>query len=163
MDKKYDSMVFDRRIGGAGAMKRVLGIGHPVVDFAISEALELDVRVAEVAGLSSPLLVVSFEDQVTGTNSPSHRLILGVREVEGERQVLRDWELLKTLNERRSHSKSREAGSILRAAADLTAWIKEHLRQVDAVEVGRSAGMRHPASWPEMLLLPPKPSDERRE
>lgn len=135
-------------------MKRVLGVGHPVVDTAISEALDLEVRVAEVVGLTGPVLVVSVEDQVTGTGAPAHRLIVGVRENDGERQVLRDWELLGTLNERGRRVRGGEAVPTTWTMPYLASLVDDWVREVDASEVGRATGMRRPVSWPEMLLLP---------
>lgn len=120
---------------------------------AISEALDLDVRVAEVVGLASSVLVVSVEDQVTGTGAPAHRMILAVRENDGERRVLRDWELLKALNQPGSRSRAADPAP---AAADpaLASLVDDWVDGMDALEVGRAAGMQRPASWPEMLLLP---------
>lgn len=157
--EKYDSLVFDRRLRGPDVMKRVLGVGHPVVDTAVSEALDLDVRVAEVVGLTGPLLVVSVEDQVTGTGSPAHRLILGVRENNGERQVLRDWELLRTLNERGSRVTGGELSPVAWTAPSLSSLVDGWVREVDAAGAGRAAGMQLPVSWPEMLLLPSRIPD----
>ncbi len=49
-------------------------------------------------GLSTPLLIVTVEDEVTGTGALVHRLTFGVTEKDGKVEVLRDWELLKMLN-----------------------------------------------------------------
>ncbi len=157
--EKYDSLVFDRRMRGADVMKRVLGVGHPVVDTAISEALDLEVRVAEVVGLASPVLVVSIEDQVTGTGAPTHRLILGVQKQNGERVVLRDWELLRMLDEHGSRGKGRDVVTSAKATRKHMPLVDEWWQRFDAQHFGRAAGMRRPVAWPEMLLLPPSTAD----
>ena len=157
---KYDSLVFDRRMRGADVMRRVLGVGHPVVDTALSEALDLEVRIAEVAALKDPLLVISVEDQVTGTGAQAHRLIFGVREQNGAWRVLRDWELLRTVNERGSRGKVGDMASAADAIREHAPLVDDWWKRFDALHLGRAAGMRRPVAWPEMLLLPPS-ADER--
>ena len=157
---KYDSLVFDRRMRGADVMRRVLGVGHPVVDTALSEALDLEVRIAEVATLKDPLLVISVEDQVTGTGAQAHRLIFGVREQNGAWRVLRDWELLRTVNERGSRGKVGDMANAADAIRDHAPLVDDWWKRFDALHLGRAAGMRRPVAWPEMLLLPP-PAGER--
>ena len=155
--EKYDSLVFDRGIRGADVMQRVLGVGHPVVDTALGEALDLDVRIAGVFGLEGPVLVVSVEDQVTGTGAQANRLVLGVRKNGGERELLRDWELLKMLNER--GGRGRGADSMLpEMDPTLVRLMDDWVSGVDAVAVGGAAGMQRPVAWPEMLLLPSRAS-----
>ena len=51
-----------------------------------------------IDGLAAPLLILTVEDQITGTGALVHRLIFGVTEKEGKAEVLRDWELLQVLN-----------------------------------------------------------------
>ena len=150
---RYDSLVFDRGTRGGGALARVLGVGHPVLDTALREALDLDVRVARVTGLASAVLVVSVEDQVTGLGAQAPRLVLGVRDSGGKRKVLRDWELLRLFNECGSHRSVETAGT-LAPGPTLTSWVDDGLRTINVSEIGGIVGMRQPGVWPEMLLLP---------
>ena len=151
--EKYDSLVFDRRLRGADVMKRVLGVGHPVVDTAMSEALDLDVHVAGIVGLASLVLVVSVEDQVTGTGAQANRLIVGLRETRCEREVLPDWQLLKLLNEPGGRGLGTESAP-LEAPSDLGSYLDDWMDGVDVVRLGQAAGMQRPVAWPEMLSLP---------
>ena len=89
---RYDGLVFDRGLRGEGAASRVLGVGHTLFDIALDEARNLPVRAATLEGIGAPILVVSVEDEVTGTGSLVHRLIFGVTEVDGHPAPLRDWE-----------------------------------------------------------------------
>jgi len=57
---------------------RVLGVGHLLFDIALEEARNLPSRFARVDGLSTPLLIVTVEDEVTGTGALVHRLTFGV-------------------------------------------------------------------------------------
>lgn len=95
---RYDGLVFDRSVSGQNAAARVMGIGHALIDVALAEALAIEAPVARVPGLSSPLLVVGIEDQVTGQRRPLARLLFGASVEDGEVRVLRDWELLRSLN-----------------------------------------------------------------
>ena len=152
--ERYDSLVFDRRTRGPDAMARTLGVGHPVVDTALAEALGLDVRTAQVRGLGDPLLVISVEDQVTGTGAQSQRLVFGVREEDGEFVVRRDWELLKMLNERGARRAADMPATPVEVVQQYAGLVDEWSNRFDALHFGNAAGMRRPVAWPEMLLLP---------
>jgi superfamily II DNA or RNA helicase len=94
---RYDGLVFDRSVSGQNAAARVLGVGHALVDVALSEAMTIEAPAARVQGLSSPLLVVGIEDQVTGQRRAVSRLLFGASVEDGKVRVLRDWELLRRL------------------------------------------------------------------
>ena len=95
---RYERLVFDRTVRGMGAAAKVLGVGHTVFDIALQEACSLRECVATGRGLQSPILVLSAEDEITGSGAVSQRLVFGVTEVGDEATVLRDWELLQKLN-----------------------------------------------------------------
>ena len=95
---KYEGLVFDRNLRGKNAASRVLGVGHVLFDIALQEARTRSANLAHVNGLQSPLLIVSVEDEVTGTGTLVHRLVFGIRENQGKVEVLRDWELLQFIN-----------------------------------------------------------------
>jgi hypothetical protein len=54
---RYDSLVFDRSLPVNEAMLRLLGVGHPMIDRALSECRESEVLFARVKGLVGPLLI----------------------------------------------------------------------------------------------------------
>ena len=147
---KYEGLVFDRDLRGINAASRVLGVGHTLFDIALDEARGLPVRVAYVKGITSSILVVSVEDEVTGTGSLVHQLVFGISEAEGEILVMRDWELLKELN----------ALAIRRSLKDVSPTIdgeSEVTRMKRAFDADLSAfapTLHRPVSWPELLLLP---------
>jgi len=150
---KYDSLVFDRGLRGAQATSRVLGIGHTLFDIALEEARTLPINVAEIDGLSAPLLIVSVEDEVTGTGALVHQMIFGVTEREGVTEILRDGELLQLLNSLGGKVGTTSAERI--GAPNKSAVIAERLKLfVDPLLPTQVPAMRRPVSWPEMLLLP---------
>ena len=150
---RYDGLVFDRGLLGDGAASRVLGVGHTLFDIALAEARDLAVRATVVEGISASILVVSVEDEVTGTGSLVHRLIFGVTEVEGLPAPLRDWELLLLLNRLKLKSIGVESAHDLTAPA-LTATVDRLTTAFAAVLSSHAPAFRRPISWPEMLLVP---------
>ena len=138
---------------GEGAASRVLGVGHTLFDIALDEARHLSVSAAAVEGIRSPILIVSVEDEVTGTGSLVHRLIFGVTEVKGGLAPLRDWELLLVLNGLKFRSSGVEPAYDM-TAPPLTATVDRLTTAFAAVLPKHAPGFRRPISWPEMLLVP---------
>lgn len=101
-------------------------------------------------GLAAPLLVVTVEDEVTGTGALVHRLIFGVTEKQGKAEVLRDWELLQVLNI--NLSKSSPDTATTDAEAGLT--VQRLKNAFDANLSSYAPMLRRPNSWPEMLFIP---------
>lgn len=150
---KYDGLVFDRNLRGTNAASRVLGVGHILFDIALEEARSLPASVARADGLTDPLLIVTVEDEVTGTGSLVHRLIFGVTEKDGKFAVLRDWELLQVLNTIVPRSSPESF-----AAAGEGEPAVERLKKVFDADLSSHAPTLHrPVSWPEILILPGAP------
>ena len=156
---RYEALTFDRRGQGRVAMSRVLGVGHPLMDTALEEARELEVRVAEVRGLAEPLLLLTVEDELTGTGAQVRRLVAGVREERGEVVVLPDWRVLKILEGAGRSTAPPETAWPEPSRRRYAALVDDWWRRADAVRVGRAAGMQRPVAWPEMLLTPPIPEN----
>jgi len=95
--RQYSGMVFDR--SGQDAQK-VLGIGHRLIDHAISQARELTGSVATVPAtiLTCPLYVFRVTDRVTSQGSVVRAVIVAVESKAEGRILLRDWELVERLN-----------------------------------------------------------------
>jgi hypothetical protein len=73
----YEGLVFNRSLRGTNAASRVLGVGHILFDIALTEGRGLPASLACVGGLTAPMLIVTVEDEVTGTGTLVHRLIFG--------------------------------------------------------------------------------------
>jgi len=109
-------------------------------------------RFSCVDGLSDPLLIVTVEDEVTGTGTLIHTLIFGVTEKETKIEILRDWELLQALTALTPKSSLDE--KTVREDAEL---VLKRLKQAFDGELSAHAPtLRRPVSWPEMLFLPSK-------
>ena len=150
---KYDGLVFDRGLRGRNAASRVLGIGHTLFDIAVDEARNLSARFAGLEGIPAPILVLSVEDEVTGTGSLVNRLIFGVADVDGRPTPMRDWELLRLLNDMPIKGATTAPSRSMTTA--------ECVAVVDRLKSGFESGLsdlapslRRPVCWPEMLFLP---------
>ena len=154
---RYEALTFDRRGQGRAAMSRVLGVGHPLLDTALEEARDLEVRVAEVRGLAEPLLLLAVEDELTGTGARARRLVVGVRARHGEVVVVPDWRVVRILDGVGKAAAPPEPAWPEPSRRRYAALVDEWWRQADAVRLGRAAGMQRPVAWPEMLLTPPIP------
>ncbi len=80
-------------------MKHLLGVGHPLIDRALSESAIGQVYLARLDGLGNPMLVAQSEDELTGTGATIHRVVFGVEIFpDGKLVTLRDWEVLLNMN-----------------------------------------------------------------
>ncbi|WP_270934138.1 DEAD/DEAH box helicase [Falsiroseomonas oryzae] len=97
--RSYASLSLDRDLAGRDAAMRVLGVGHALINVAIDEALEFETPLAEVPGLPRPLLILGVEERLTGMARPLARLIFALEDGDEGPVLLRDWQLLKILND----------------------------------------------------------------
>lgn len=99
----YEGMTFDRNLRGKDDVKRILGIGHKVLDQAVEQAIKQPVFVGNVhpTALAVPIIVARVTDRVTGKSSPVKSVVVGVvQSDQGDRWTfLRDWEIVQRLNE----------------------------------------------------------------
>ena len=150
---KYEGLTFDRSLKGPSATARVLGVGHRLFDLALADAVAAPVTAAVVAGLDAPLLIVSVEDEVTGTGASVQRITLGISAQTGGASILRDWELLQKLNSlplRTSVATEAAAGKDNTEIEPLMAALSARLAAL-------VPSMYRPTAWPEVLLVPGNP------
>ena len=81
------------------SLTRLVGVGHPLLDRAISHSMDQPVFLSRARGISAPLLVAQVEDEITGTGATVHRIVVGIHGTGDKAVALRDWELLMRLNE----------------------------------------------------------------
>lgn len=97
--RRYDRMLFCRDLQGKDAQSRILGVGHPLIDNALQQAREFDAKVAVVSGLEAILVICLVFERITTGKGQLKRLLLGVEHPrEGESRVVRDVDVLSTLN-----------------------------------------------------------------
>jgi ERCC4-related helicase len=114
---EYKGMQFDRNDRSSEAAKRLLGVGHKIVNQALEQACSREAVVASMPSedLAQPTIVFRVRDKVTGSEKPKPRLVVGLQPQGGsEFTLLQDWELLLWLNQlpvRRSNMKEASASS----------------------------------------------------
>jgi hypothetical protein len=95
----YERMTFDRRAAGRDA-QRVLGVGHKVIDLAVTQARAFPGRLGFLPSsqLPVPLFVFRLSDRATGTSATVRASVVAIDDRPEGPVVLRDWELLRRLN-----------------------------------------------------------------
>jgi ERCC4-related helicase len=114
--KSYDNLVFDRK---APSQADLMGIGHPLLEKALHQAERLAGTVCAVDGLDDPLMVVDVSSRVTDVATQSRRAIVGITGAVGSFRLLRDWEVLRSLNRCSLKSESQDGAFDTEA---LTSW-----------------------------------------
>lgn len=98
----YDRLIFSRDDRSKDAAQRVLGVGHKAIDQAILQAKTSEANVATLPDgvLKSPLLVFRISDRLTTEGGTVRSVIVGVDwRSPTDHDILRDWEVLRRLNE----------------------------------------------------------------
>jgi hypothetical protein len=99
---RYENLVFDRKLKGRDAAQRVLGAGHRVFDAALRDAIATEAQVACLPGVEQPLCLFEVWDRITGPGSPGTHVVVGVVTDEvGSMKFLRDWEVIRQINDLR--------------------------------------------------------------
>ncbi len=95
----YERMTFDRRAAGQEA-RRVLGVGHKVIDLAVAQARAYQGRLGILPAtvLPVPLFVFRLTDRATSTSATLRGMVVAVEDRPDGPVLLRDWELLRRLN-----------------------------------------------------------------
>jgi hypothetical protein len=98
---RYKNMTFDRKDRNQDAAKRLLGVGHKVLGKALEQSRNRSAAITAMpaSALSMPIVVFRIIDRVTeGSFKPD--AIVGLRKNKTDHlEIIRDWELLKVLNE----------------------------------------------------------------
>lgn len=158
---EYLDMTFDRTDRSADALSRLLGVGHKAIDRALRQSLD---RSATVASLpadthAAPLVVFRVRDRVTGDVASTRSVIIVAEQMSegGGFLILRDWELLRRINDLpfrkvamgRSSRRPAEPSVLLSAVASARAHVDVSLSDIDH-------GFRYPSVEPLAVLWPSK-------
>lgn len=94
--RAYEGLVFNRSApSGAGDL---MGVGHPLMEKALQQASRLRGALCVAEGLDAPLRVIAVSNRVTDKGLTSGRLIFGITGRPGRMSLLKDWEVLRALN-----------------------------------------------------------------
>lgn len=133
----YSKLYFDRThktVGGS-----VCGVGHPVFDQAIEQALGFEAPLAQVRGLRAPLGLFVIFDRVTDTGGHVRETLVGVSGLADGFGLLKDWEVLLTLKKSGDKSSSSETYDAAMSNTELADWLVSAreflLRQLGSLEL----------------------------
>jgi superfamily II DNA or RNA helicase len=112
--RQYSGMIFDRT---GRDLQKILGVGHRLVDQAISQARELTVSAAALpaAIVPFPIYVFRITDRVTSQRGAVRATAVAVEHRSDGFVLLRDWEIIRRLNqvlEQRDPRRYRVQGSV---------------------------------------------------
>lgn len=94
---EYDALSFDRATPGVDA-DRLLGVGHRLMDRALSDALSIESVVCALSNIQSPVFVCRVFDRVTTGQGLQQSIVCGIEICEDGIRWISDWELLRQLN-----------------------------------------------------------------
>lgn len=94
--RNYENLFFDRN---APVDADLVGVGHPLLEKAIHQAERLNGTVCQVKNLETPVLVLRLSSKLTDVSIQSQKTIVAISGKAEELKLLREWELLKLLNE----------------------------------------------------------------
>ena len=95
--RNYSGLLFDRSLPlSAGDL---MGVGHPLMEKALQQASRLRGVLCLLEGLAEPLQVIAVSNRVTDKQGGARRLIFGITGQSGQLSLLKDWEVLRILNQ----------------------------------------------------------------
>ena len=117
----YSKLYFDRTHKADGGS--VCGVGHPVFDRAIEQALEFEAPTAHIRGLPAPLALFIIFDRVTDTGGHVRETLVGVKWSAGGFSLLKDWEVLLALAKAGDKNSGLESHQADMSDSDLADWL----------------------------------------
>jgi ERCC4-related helicase len=95
--RKYSNLVFDR--SAKGQEVDVLGIGHPIMENALSEAEKFTACFAVARGIIGPILIFQIRDQLTGKKTNSSNVTIAIKFTPNNEQLIFEEVLIKLLSD----------------------------------------------------------------
>jgi len=158
----YSAMTFDRRSARTREeFKRVLGVGHRLLDHALRQAESLRAAGTTLPEQLLPQPIVAFRltDRLTGSSSAVASVLVAVeipRATDAAPAVLRDWEFLQRLNaiSGKRAARSRAVAAAPAAQGEVLAAIERATRAVEARLASLELPFRKPAAEPILTFWP---------
>jgi superfamily II DNA or RNA helicase len=173
IEAEYEGMIFDREDRSKDAARRLLGVGHRLVDHVLHVAAGSEACAASLpAGcVPRPLFVFRVRDRLTAQSGNIRSLIVAAEYSAGPHdhnaatqgfRAIKDWELIEQLNSinplrpklNEASPRPADAAEIASAAAGAEAFIVSHINSTDT-------GFRVPVAellailWPWDSASPP--------
>lgn len=99
IQREYKQVYFNRNRRNKSGENHLLGVGHKLLDTALSQAASFSACVTELPNLKEMLFVFQVTDRVTSRNTQVRQTLAVVSIDSCEKMtILKDWELIKILN-----------------------------------------------------------------
>lgn len=140
IQKEYDRVHFNRYRRDGDVTHHLLGVGHKLFDAALSQAMSFSACVCVLPGLKQSLFIFLIIDRVTGINSNIRQTVAAVSiDLSKTATILKDWELIKVLNELPELKKLPELSNyfelssieICQLLVDAEQFLEKHLNDLD--------------------------------
>ena len=119
--RAYENLTLDR--SAAATVGDLLGVGHPLMEKALQQASRLHGVLGVVEGLMAPMQVITVSSRVTDKAGGTRRLVFGVSGQPGDWTLLKDWQVLRALNE--CSLKAEPAPVLDGRPAKIEAWLRQ--------------------------------------
>lgn len=133
------------------------GLTHKLVQRALAEALDFPEKLTLVRNQEKPRGVVTITETLSGAHTLRRQVLL-VEGASNELHILRDWELLKALNELLAHPQALQRKEQLEPPKtdEALAWMRAAERLVKTHLSKLQLPMQHPQIQCELLIWPEK-------
>lgn len=153
--KQYAGLTFDRQ---SDPKSDLLGVGHPLLEQALSQAKKLAGTTCVLVGLDAPLLVFEITSKITSQEATDRPIITAIKGSESAFEMLNDLEILKMLNSKVFAQSSGSLDSSVHHSQlkwhDAASKKFKSSQEADATKAGtfssRELAMFWPASWMEL-------------
>jgi superfamily II DNA or RNA helicase len=152
----YENMVFDRKLKSRDAAKRVLGVGHKIIDQALNQALITQATLTTLPEdiLEHPIIIFEIRDRVTTAEGAIKKVVAAVEIIslkEFSYKILKDWDLLIRLNDISDKRNVRKAQTALPPSN--VKEIKKIIDQVNSIIDKSFNEFDHPFKYPVSYLM----------
>ena len=136
---RYDDLIFHRRPRDAEESRRIVGVGHQVLDQALVEAIEEEGAIARFRESACPLAVFQVQDAVTSGAGHLRQVVVGVTGDVGALNLIRDEQVLDLLNRRKPGQADGERAPRSISSDSVLAWLERArahaIRNVDRLQL----------------------------
>ena len=131
---RYEDLIFHRHPRDAEESKRIVGMGHQVLDQALFQASEDEGALTVFRESAYPLALFQVQDAVTSGAGHLRRVVVGVSEGKaGALDLLRDEQVLNLLNRRKPGRADPDRIARLNSVDSILAWLER--ARVHAIQI----------------------------
>lgn len=153
---RYDDLIFHRHPRDAEESRRIVGVGHQVLDQALAEAIEEEGVMARFRESIYPLAIFQVQDAVTSDAGHLRQVVVGVTGDVGALSLLRDEQVLDLLNRRKPGRADGERAYRPNSSDSMLAWLERArtyaIRNVDGLRLPFRKPLLNDLAlfWPEI-------------